>query len=205
MRKLFLKAQCELSAQQNFGVMRSHVSLICTSTESGSGGGGWLSGHVMCCWVREDWFNATQWLRNYCVERGNDIVINEQLKRFTMNPVLVVIEAEPKDLGLPTEAYIEVQEVHDDGTPPIKTFEHVPSEIGAEEAEEVGVEHLLRDIKDQTAGTLSQRITDQLMGLRGLHGQLLEIQAYLKEVAVGKLPINHAVIYYIQVRLNHVL
>lgn len=31
-----------------------------------------------------------------------------------------------------------------DGTPPIKTFEHVPSEIGAEEAEEVGVEHLLR-------------------------------------------------------------
>jgi 26S proteasome regulatory subunit N8 len=50
----------------------------------------------------------------------------------------------PKNLGLPTEAYIEVQEVHDDGTPPIKTFEHVPSEIGAEEAEEVGVEHLLR-------------------------------------------------------------
>jgi 26S proteasome regulatory subunit N8 len=33
-----------------------------------------------------------------------------------------------------------------DGTPPIKTFEHVPSEIGAEEAEEVGVEHLLRSV-----------------------------------------------------------
>ena len=43
----------------------------------------------------------------------NDIAINEQLKRFTPNPVLVIIEAEPKDLGLPTEAYIEVQEVHD--------------------------------------------------------------------------------------------
>lgn len=43
----------------------------------------------------------------------NDIVINEQLKRFTSNPVLVVIQAEPKDLGLPTEAYVEVQEVHD--------------------------------------------------------------------------------------------
>lgn len=34
-----------------------------------------------------------------------------------------------------------------DGTPTSKTFEHVASEIGAEEAEEVGVEHLLRDIK----------------------------------------------------------
>ncbi|VDM97019.1 unnamed protein product [Thelazia callipaeda] len=132
----------------------------------------------------------------------NDIVINEQLKRLTCNPVLVVIQAEPNDLGLPTEAYVEVQEVHDDGTPPIKTFEHVPSEIGAEEAEEVGVEHLLRDIKDQTAGTLSQRITDQLMGLRGLHGQLRDLQRYLHEVAEGKLPINHAVIYYIQEVLN---
>ncbi|KAK0426264.1 hypothetical protein QR680_009613 [Steinernema hermaphroditum] len=132
----------------------------------------------------------------------NDIAINEQLKRFTPNPVLVIIEAEPKDLGLPTEAYIEVQEVHDDGTPPVKTFEHVPSEIGAEEAEEVGVEHLLRDIKDQTAGTLSQRITDQLMGLRGLSKQLDDIYKYLGEVADKSLPVNHAVIYYIQEVLN---
>ncbi len=31
-----------------------------------------------------------------------------------------------------------------DGTPTTRTFEHTPSEIGAEEAEEVGVEHLLR-------------------------------------------------------------
>lgn len=132
----------------------------------------------------------------------NDIAINEQLKRFCPNPVLVIIQAVPKDLGLPTEAYIEVQEVHDDGTPPIKTFEHVPSEIGAEEAEEVGVEHLLRDIKDQTAGTLSQRVTDQLMGLRGLGSQLAEIQRYLREVSRTQLPVNHAVIYYIQEMLN---
>lgn len=80
----------------------------------------------------------------------NDILINAELKRFTPNPVLVIIQAEPKDIGLPTDAYIEVQEVHDDGTPPVKTFEHVPSEIGAEEAEEVGVEHLLRLIKNFT-------------------------------------------------------
>ena len=35
-----------------------------------------------------------------------------------------------------------VEEIHDDGTPTTKTFEHVPSEIGAEEAEEVGVRSL---------------------------------------------------------------
>ncbi|VDP16407.1 unnamed protein product [Soboliphyme baturini] len=74
----------------------------------------------------------------------NDILINELIKKFTANPVLVIIDAKPKELGLPTEAYVEVEEVHDDGTPPLKTFEHVVSDISAEEAEEVGVEHLLR-------------------------------------------------------------
>ncbi|KTG47757.1 hypothetical protein cypCar_00015841 [Cyprinus carpio] len=74
----------------------------------------------------------------------NDIAINELMKQYCTNSVLVIIDVKPKDLGLPTEAYISVEEVHDDGTPTSKTFEHVTSEIGAEEAEEVGVEHLLR-------------------------------------------------------------
>jgi 26S proteasome regulatory subunit N8 len=56
----------------------------------------------------------------------------------------VIVDAKPRDLGLPTDSYYAVEEVHDDGTPTTKTFEHVASEIGAEEAEEVGVEHLLR-------------------------------------------------------------
>lgn len=61
-------------------------------------------------------------------------------------------------------------------------FEHVPSEIGAEEAEEVGVEHLLRDIKDTTVGSLSQKITNQLLGLKGLNAQLRDIKNYLIKV-----------------------
>ncbi len=40
----------------------------------------------------------------------------------------------------PTHTHTHTQ----DGTPTTRTFEHTPSEIGAEEAEEVGVEHLLR-------------------------------------------------------------
>ncbi|NXS65144.1 PSMD7 ATPase, partial [Pandion haliaetus] len=112
--------------------------------------------------------------------------------------VLVIIDVKPKDLGLPTEAYISVEEVHDDGTPTSKTFEHVTSEIGAEEAEEVGVEHLLRDIKDTTVGTLSQRITNQVHGLKGLNSKLLDIRSYLEKVAMGKLPINHQIIYHLQ-------
>jgi len=128
----------------------------------------------------------------------NDIAINELVRRYCPNSVLVIIDAKPKDLGLPTEAYQAVEEVHDDGSPTSKTFEHVPSEIGAEEAEEVGVEHLLRDIKDTTVGTLSQRITNQLQGLKGLHSQLKEIRHYLIQVSEEKLPINHQIIYQLQ-------
>ncbi|XP_037936480.1 26S proteasome non-ATPase regulatory subunit 7 [Teleopsis dalmanni] len=128
----------------------------------------------------------------------NDIEINELVRRYCPNSVLVIIDAKPKDLGLPTEAYIAVEEVHEDGSPTSKTFEHVPSEIGAEEAEEVGVEHLLRDIKDTTVGSLSQKITNQLMGLKGLNAQLKDIKNYLERVGDGKIPINHQIVYQMQ-------
>jgi len=128
----------------------------------------------------------------------NDIKINELVRRFNPNSVLVIIDAQPKELGLPTEAYIAVEEVHDDGTPTCKTFEHIPSEIGAEEAEEVGVEHLLRDIRNITVGTLSQQITNQQASLKGLHVHLQDIQKYLDQVGEGKLPVNHTIMYHLQ-------
>ena len=112
----------------------------------------------------------------------NDVIINDKIRSYCPQSVLVIIDAEPKTVGLPTEAYRAVEEVHDDGTPTTKTFEHVASEIGAEEAEEVGVEHLLRDIKDTTVGTLSQQITNQLLGLKGLNGKLKDMNSYLEQV-----------------------
>lgn len=128
----------------------------------------------------------------------NDIQVNELIRKYCPNSVLVIIDAKPKEIGLPTEAYIAVEEVHDDGTPTSKTFEHIPSEMGAEEAEEVGVEHLLRDIKDTSVGTLSQRITAQVLGLKGLHSQIENISSYLQKVNKGELPVNHTIIYQLQ-------
>lgn len=43
----------------------------------------------------------------------NDVAINELVRRYCSNSVLVIIDAKPKDLGLPTEAYRAVEEVHD--------------------------------------------------------------------------------------------
>lgn len=41
----------------------------------------------------------------------SDLQINEQLKKFTPNPVLVIIQAVPK-VGAPIQAYIEMEEDH---------------------------------------------------------------------------------------------
>lgn len=43
----------------------------------------------------------------------SDVAINELIRRYCPNSVLVIIDAKPKDLGLPTEAYRAVEEVHD--------------------------------------------------------------------------------------------
>lgn len=75
---------------------------------------------------------------------------------------------------------------------------HTPSIIEAEEAEEIGVEHLLRDIRDVAVGTLSTRITSQLQSLQGLHLRLRDIGQYLQKVLDGALPVNHAILGNLQ-------
>lgn len=78
----------------------------------------------------------------------------------------------------------------------------MPSAIEAEEAEEIGVEHLLRDIKDSTTTTLATRVSEQLSSLRGLQSRLSDIQKYLVEVASGAMPVNHQIVYHLQDALN---
>ena len=126
--------------------------------------------------------------------------INELMKRYTPNPILVVIDVEPKDAaGLPTEAYIAIEEIHDDGTTTTKTFTHIHSEIQAEEAEEVGVEHLLRDVKDiNSVGSLSSRLNVTFDSLKSLSRRLGDMQSYLEKVVAGRLPVNHDILCNLQ-------
>lgn len=130
--------------------------------------------------------------------RASDLQINELFKKYTPNPLLLVIDVQPKAVGIPTDAYIAVEEIKDDGTATEKTFVHVPSLIEAEEAEEIGVEHLLRDIRDAAAGSLSTRITNQLQSLQGLHQHLRGIASYLQKVLNNELPVNHIILGKLQ-------
>ena len=79
-----------------------------------------------------------------------------------------------------------------------KAFAHLPSEVGAFEAEEIGVEHLLRDVKDATVSTLATRVSSKLDALRCLEERLREIRCYMDHVLAGRLPVNHDIMAHLQ-------
>ncbi|KIR67086.1 hypothetical protein I312_102421 [Cryptococcus bacillisporus CA1280] len=143
--------------------------------------------------------------------RSSDLEITELFKRFCARPVMVIVDVRTSggrgDTGIPTDAYFAVEEIKDDGTATQRTFTHVSTSIEAEEAEEIGVEHLLRDISSSssapsssllTTQSLSTRVASQLQSLRGLHARLHEIGEYLEAVRSGKIPVNHQVVYQLQ-------
>ncbi|MBA0601415.1 hypothetical protein Gorai_004592, partial [Gossypium raimondii] len=121
--------------------------------------------------------------------RENDLDIHRLFHNYVPNPVLVIIDVQPKELGIPTKAYYDVEEVKENATQKSqKVFVHVPSEIAAHEVEEIGVEHLLRDVKDTTISTLATEVTGKLTALKGLDARLREIRGYLDLDVFNLLP-----------------
>ncbi|CAI0412253.1 unnamed protein product [Linum tenue] len=150
--------------------------------------------------------------------KENDLDIHCLFSDYVPNPVLVIIDVQPVELGIPTKAYYAVEEVKENATQKSqKVFVHVQSEIAAHEVEEIGshffyteipslscaffitgVEHLLRDVKDTTISTLATEVTGKLTALKGLDARLKEIRGYLDLVIDGKLPLNHEILYHLQ-------
>ena len=77
-------------------------------------------------------------------------------------------------------------------------FINLPTEVGATEAEEIGVEHLLRDVKDATVSSLSTQVEEMVTGLTGLKTRLQEVQEYLRLVLEGKMPVNNEIVKNLQ-------
>uniref|UniRef100_A0A7S1ZWB8 MPN domain-containing protein n=1 Tax=Trieres chinensis TaxID=1514140 RepID=A0A7S1ZWB8_TRICV len=147
--------------------------------------------------------------------RPNDLRIHSLLKRFVppgaaTPPVFVIIDVRPDRQSIPTTAYKVVEEVDSTkstGGPSKnaevrKSFAHVPSLIGALEAEEVGVEHLLRDINDPTVSTVASLIKAKMAGLSALTEKLVEMKDYLEAVVEGRMKVNQDIIANMQAILN---
>ncbi|CCI39919.1 unnamed protein product [Albugo candida] len=134
--------------------------------------------------------------------RKADLEIDELIRRFCANPVLVICDVRPDVEGFPTTAYGSIEEVEEDGKAIKRTFKHIKSTIGAYEAEEVGVEHLLRDINDPSVSSLADQVKHKMTALMGLRERLEEMKTYLQNVVSGKLPPNHQIMYNMQTIFN---
>ena len=149
--------------------------------------------------------------------RPNDLRIHALLKRFvppetTTPPVFVIIDVRPDRESIPTTAYRVVEEVDSTSgggggggaktTEVHSTFAHVPSLIGAEEPEEIGVEHLLRDINDPTVSTVTSLIKAKMSGLSALTEKLVEMKDYLEAVVEGRMKANQEIVANMQTILN---
>ena len=150
--------------------------------------------------------------------RPNDLRVFDLVKRFApagagTPPVFVIIDVRPGRESIPTTAYRVVEEV-EGGAPGgggaggggaaevRKSFAHVPSIIGADEPEEVGVEHLLRDINDPTVSTVANLVKAKLSGLSTLTEKLDEMKDYLTAVAEGRMKANAEIIANMQAIVN---
>lgn len=148
--------------------------------------------------------------------RPNDLRIHALLKRFVppetpTPPVFVIVDVRPGRESIPTTAYRVVEEVDSTGggggssnktTELHSTFAHVPSLIGAEEPEEIGVEHLLRDINDPTVSTVTSLIKAKMSGLSSLTEKLVEMKDYLEAVVEGRMEVNQDIVANMQTILN---
>ncbi|ACO60817.1 predicted protein [Micromonas commoda] len=135
--------------------------------------------------------------------RTNDVDIHELFTDYHPNPAFVIVDVRPDNVGIPTSAYRLENEIRDDGTQKEeKTFVHVPSSIEAFEAEEIGVEHLLRDVKDNTVSTLATQVAEKITSLQGLERRLVEIKRYMDLVVDGTLPVNHEIMGLLQDSFN---
>jgi 26S proteasome regulatory subunit N8 len=140
--------------------------------------------------------------------RPADLDVNELFRRYCSNPVLVIVDVEPKEDSIPTQAYISVEDPIEDNKlkdgrgSRVRTFRHLPSELGAADAEQVGIGHLLRDVKDATIATLSDDLKSKILSLKSLESRLKDIETYLKSVVDGELPLNHEILNTIQEIFN---
>ncbi|XRB13529.1 26S proteasome regulatory subunit [Pseudoscourfieldia marina] len=155
----------------------------------------------------------------------SDIDIDALMRDFSTHPLLLLVDAQPKEEGLPCKAFVGVEEsgsqqllisaaggdeagepsTQETSTRDIghsRTFAHVPCQVGAYEAEENAVEHLLRDVRDATYSKLSKTTRQRFRSLESLKLRLQEIRKYVDHVLAGEIPLSQEIMAQLQDALN---
>ncbi|AFN82806.1 putative 26S proteasome regulatory subunit 12 [Encephalitozoon romaleae SJ-2008] len=125
----------------------------------------------------------------------NDLDITRSLSKFVESPFLTIINVHLGENDLPIQAFkLDEQD----------EFIHVGCSIEAEEAEEVGVEHLIRDIREEASGSIAAKINGIKESLLVYKGVLGEIRSYLEDVIKGHISPSQEIIDLCQEIINSI-
>jgi 26S proteasome regulatory subunit N8 len=135
------------------------------------------------------------WYSSLSTIRPNDLEIHKTMRRYVKNPIFLTSDVGARDPHeIPARAYLGAERVRNDGMPIVSSFRNIPTIVDFLEVEEIGVEHLLRDIKDVDMSEIGTTLTNSVHGLAALKHRLTNISEYLGDVIDGKLPIDNEIV-----------
>jgi 26S proteasome regulatory subunit N8 len=135
------------------------------------------------------------WYSSKSTVSPNDLDIHQMMRRYTPNPIFITTDVGASDPHeIPVSAFLGAERVRPDGQPIVTSFQNVPTIVDFLEVEEIGVEHLLRDIKDVDMSEIGTTLTNSVHGLAALEHRLQGISDYLGDVISGKLPIDNEIV-----------
>lgn len=119
------------------------------------------------------------WYSTGCEIRVNDINIHETFRPYSPNPIFLLVDVDSRDLKrIPVQCYYSFEEPESDARLR-RCFHHVDYTMAATEAEEVGIEHLLKDLQNSFTATTSTSLSDKINALSSFAQVLQDISTYL--------------------------
>lgn len=124
----------------------------------------------------------------------NDLELSKAFTKYCDDPILAIVDVKMKTNDFPAQIY---QLKHN------KELVHTSVQISGDETEVVGVEHLLRDLKDGIGFNLSDNVEDVLGSLLTYSTSLEEIIRYIEKEQSSEKP-NFEIMELLQDILNEI-
>lgn len=130
--------------------------------------------------------------------KPHDLEINEIFAGYADSPVMVTCDVLSRSqFDLPTKAFFAVEEVDSQGLVR-RNYKSVPCKVEAFEPEEVGVEHLIRELRDLNMDSLQNQLSAKVQSLVALKDKVLRIAEYLEETAASRKKVDQQILFALQ-------
>jgi len=130
--------------------------------------------------------------------KPHDLQINEIFANYCQRPVLITCDVNSKkQFDLPTKAFFAEEYVDDQGYI-ARAFKSIGCRVEAFETEQVGVEHLIRELKDLNMDSLQSKLHAKVQSLVALQKKTQVIAQYLEEVVANRRKADPQILFALQ-------